>query len=500
MFKKTLFLLLICFSVTAQKKPNLVYILADDLGYGEVGVNGQRLIETPNIDALAKSGMNFSQHYAGAPVCAPSRCVLLTGRHLGNAYIRGNDEWAERGEVWNLKAMDENPALEGQRPLPDSILTVAEILQDNGYQTGLFGKWGLGAPMTESTPDKQGFDYFFGYNCQRQAHTLFPMHLWQNEERYFLNNKFVDLHQKLPEGLDPNDPASYSDYQLTDYAPEVIHQKALDFLNSTGSEPFFLYYASPLPHVPLQAPEKWVNYYQKKFGPEEPYSGNYYPNRTPRATYAAMISYLDEQVGDLVAALKAKGQLENTLIIFSSDNGPSYAGGVQPDYFNSGGIFQEKYGRGKGFVYEGGLRVPMIASWPEKIKPGSTSNHVSSFYDFLPTVCDLLKIQTPETDGISFLPEMMGKKQKSHKYLYWEFPEYEGQQAIRMGDWKAIRQNIKKGNLEIELYNLKNDPEEMNNLVAEKPKLVKEMEELFRLNHHQSALTKFRMRALGDDI
>lgn len=496
-----LFFFLISFS-ERKPKPNIIYFLADDLGYGELGFNGQKLIETPNIDALAKSGMVFNQHYSGAPVCAPARCTLLTGQHTGHSYIRGNDEWASRGDVWSLKAMEENPKLEGQRPLPDSIVTVAELLKKAGYSTSLIGKWGLGAPESESTPNKQGFDFFYGYNCQRQAHTLYPTHLWKNEQKVILKNKFVDTHQILNPKANPNNPESYSEYNLNDYAPEIMHLEAIKFLNEQKKQPFFLLYASPLPHVPLQAPKKWVEYYQKKFGKEEPYLGgksnSYYPNRTPRATYAAMISYLDEQLGDIVKKLKENGQYENTLIIFSSDNGPSYAGGTQPEFFKSGGPFQEQFGRGKGFVYEGGIRVPMIASWPGVIKERTKSDHISSFYDFMSTIGDLLKIKTPKNDGISYLPTILGEKQKQHDYLYWEFPESGGQQALRMGKWKAIRTNLHSGNTKTQLYNIEKDSLEMNDLSKMYPEIIKKIELIFKKEHIKSQNEKFQIKVLGD--
>jgi arylsulfatase A-like enzyme len=485
-----------------KSKPNIIFILADDLGYGEVGFTGQKIIETPNIDALAKNGMIFNEHYTGAPVCAPARCTLLTGKHTGNAYIRGNDEWASRGDVWNLKAMNENPKLEGQFPMPDSTFTVAELFKSAGYTTALIGKWGLGAPETESTPNKQGFDFFYGYNCQRQAHTLYPTHLWKNEERVSLNNKFVDIHQKLDPSLDAQNPENYKDFELNDYAPEMMHREALKFLSEQKNKPFFLFYASPLPHVPLQAPKKWVEYYQKKLGKEEPYTGNkgniYYPNRTPRATYAAMISYLDEQVGDLVKKLKETNQYENTLIIFTSDNGPSYAGGTQPEYFKSGGPYQEQFGRGKGFVYEGGIHVPMIASWQNTIQKGSKNSHISSFYDFMATVSDLVKVKTIENDGISYLPTLMGKKQKPHEYLYWEFPETGGQQAIRMGKWKAVRSNLHKGKIETQLYDLEKDKQELVDLSKQHPEIIAKLEVIFKKEHTKPLNEKFGIKVLGD--
>ena len=484
-----------------QNRPNIIYILADDLGYGELGVYGQELIETPHIDALAKTGMRFLQHYSGSPVCAPARSVLMTGQHSGHTHIRGNDEWTERGDTWDYEAMFDNPFLEGQRPLPDSIITVAEILQNAGYITGMVGKWGLGAPTTEGVPNKQGFDLFYGYNCQRQAHTLYPMHLWKNEVRDLLDNKMVPPHSNLKQGADPSDPASYNDFQLNDYAPELMHKEALNFIDENKEKSFFLYYASPLPHVPLQAPKRWVEYYQKKFGPEKPYIGkSYFPNPTPRATYAAMISYLDEQVGDIVAKLQDLGLYENTLIIFTSDNGPTYSGGADTPFFESAKPFKTERGWAKGYLHEGGIRVHMIASWPGHIEPNSKSDHLSAFYDVLPTMCEIIGLPIPDqTDGISLLPTLLNNSQKKkHEYLYWEFPAYNGQQAVRLGKWKGIRKDIFDGNLEVELYDLNNDIQEQNNLAPQYPEVVEKIEVIMKQEHIPSSLDKFKFSQLGD--
>lgn len=507
MEKASLFLFLIfILNCKHEKKmevirPNIVYILADDLGYGELGAYGQKIIETPNLDALAKSGMLFTQHYSGAPVCAPARCVLLTGRHTGHAYVRGNDEWNERGTVWDYEAMFKEPSLEGQRPLPDSILTVAEILQQAGYKTAAVGKWGLGAPITEGVPNRQGFDFFYGYNCQRQAHTYYPMHLWKNENRDLLDNKMVAPHSTLAENAAPNNSASYADFQLKEYAPDKMHQEALGFLDENKSNPFFLYYASPLPHLPLQAPQNWVDHYREKLGDEKPYTGNnYFPSQYPRATYAAMISFLDEQVGDLINKLKEMGVYENTLVIFSSDNGPTYTGGADTEFFESASPFITAKGRGKGSVYEGGIRVPMMAVWPDKIIANSHTDHISAFYDILPTICDLIGAPIPENaDGISFLPILLGEEnQVEHPYLYWEFPEYNGQQALRIGKWKAVRQNIKDGNLHIELYDLSADVQEQNDVSEEYPDFVEQLKTIFQKEHIPSSIERFKMEALGD--
>ncbi len=432
----------------SEQKPNIIYILADDLGYGDLGCYGQEKIETPNIDKIAKNGIKFTEHYAGAPVCAPSRCVLLTGKHMGHAQVRGNDEWNERGNVWDYRAMLADSTLEGQRPMKVGTITIGKKMQDAGYKTAMFGKWGLGAPQTHSIPTKMGFDFFVGYNCQRQAHTYFPIHLYKNEARLYLGNDTVAPNTKLDKGADPYDLKSYEKYNLQNYSSKVMFAELTGFVKDNSDNPFFVYWATPIPHAPLQAPQKWVDYYVKKFGDEEPYLGNkgYFPNRYPHATYAAMISYLDENVGKLVQQLKDLGVYDNTLIIFTSDNGATYNGGTDSPWFDSGGPFKSEYGWGKGYTHEGGIRTPMVASWPKQIQPGTESNHISAFWDVMPTLCEVAGIDAPaDTDGISFLPALTGANQTAHEHLYWEFPSYGGQQAVRMGKWKGIRKNIFKG-------------------------------------------------------
>ncbi len=487
------------------EKPNIIYILADDLGYGDLGCYGQQLIETPNIDKLADNGVRFTQHYSGSPVSAPSRCVLLTGKHTGHAHIRGNDEWAERGEVWNYAKAIEDPNLEGQRPIPAGTPTIGTVLQAAGYTTGCVGKWGLGAPNTEGIPNKQGFDFFYGYNCQRQAHTFYPNHLWKNEEKHLLDNKLVAPHTKLQEGADIYNTASYVDFNLNEYSAELMQNEVMDFIDRNSDQPFFMYYANPIPHLPLQAPQEWVDYYVKKFGEEEPYTGDkgYFPTRYPRATYAAMISYMDWQVGQIVEKLKEEGIYENTLIIFTSDNGPTYhVGGADSPYFNSGGLFKCEYGWGKGFAREGGIRIPMIASWPNKIDGSSVSDHISAFQDVMPTFCEIADSEIPQgIDGISFLPELTGAEdQPEHEYLYWEFPAYKGQQAVRMGKWKAYRQHIFEGNMEVELYDLENDIQEQDDVANQFPEIVKKMEQIMKEAHTTAALDRFKIKQLGDVV
>lgn len=510
LFYSLLFLIIYSCNSTKEEdnteitKPNIIYILADDLGYGELGAYGQTKIETPNIDGLAKEGMLFTQHYSGAPVCAPARAVLMTGKHPGHSFIRGNDEWSSRGEkgdVQNYKKMAKDSTLEGQRPFPENTITIASLLKDSGYKTGMFGKWGLGAPHTKSIPTKMGFDYFFGYNCQRQAHTYNPLHLYENENRYHLiENDTIAPHTKLSKGEDPYALESYEKYNQPIYAPEISFEKIISFVDSTKNDPFFLYWATPIPHAALQAPKKWVNYYVNKFGDEEPYLGNkgYFPVRYPHATYAAMVSYLDENVGKLIAHLKETGKYDNTIIIFTSDNGPTYNGGTDSPWFNSGGQFKSEAGRGKGYLYEGGIRVPMIASWPGKIKPGTRTNHISAFWDIMPTVCDIVNTETPiDIDGISFLNTLTQKEeQKQHEFLYWEFPEYGGQVAVRIGKWKIIWKNIKKGNKELELYNLDEDETETTNIANEHPEIVEKLFEIIKKEHSTPEIEKFRIKPL----
>ena len=487
----------------AHKNPNIIYILADDLGYGDVGCYGQDKIETPNIDRLAKNGMRFTQHYAGSPVSAPSRCVLMTGKHTGHSYIRGNDAMAERGDVWDFETASENPRLEGQRPIPGETVTIAEVLQGAGYTTGSVGKWGLGRPYSSGIPNKQGFDFFYGYNCQRWAHTYYPPHLWKNGEKDTLNNTLVSPHTKLPDSADPYDSESYSGFRLQDYAPELMFDEAMKFFERNKNSPVFMYYATPIPHLPLQAPQRWVDYYVKKFGDEEPYTGNegYFPCRYPRATYAAMISYLDENVGKIVDKLKETGEYENTLIIFTSDNGPTYTGGADTEWFNSAGPFKEEHGRGKGYVYEGGIRVPMIAAWPDRIEQGSVTGHVSAFWDVFPTLCDVADVNPPQDlklDGISFLPTLLGhqEEQEKHEVMYWEFPAYNGQQAVRFGKWKAIRKDIFDGVMDIELYNMETDSLEQNDVSEQYPEIVNKANEYMHTERDTPSVEKFQIQQL----
>lgn len=431
-----------------NRKPNIVYILADDLGYGDLSCYGQKNFETPNIDKLAAAGMRFTQHYSGSTVCAPSRSSLMTGLHTGHTPIRGNKKAEPEGQV----------------PLPAATVTIAELLKKSGYVTGAFGKWGLGAPGSGGDPNKQGFDEFFGHNCQGFAHHYYPHHLWHNQERILLEEN-----EGAKEGI---------------YAPILIHQKRLQFIEDNQDHPFFLYVPSIIPHAELFAPEAYLAKYRGKFEPEKSYHGvdsgerfrrgAYGSQPEAHAAFAAMINVLDDQVGEIMAKLRELNLEQDTIIMFSSDNGPHLEGGADPDYFDSNGPLQGY----KRDLYEGGIRVPFIAKWPGKIAAGSVSEHVSAFWDLLPTMCDIVGIESPrQTDGISFYPELIGKSQEKHSYLYWEFHEQGGKQAVRMGDWKAVRLNIQKPEQDqsIQLYNLKDDLGETKNLADEYPEIVAKM-------------------------
>lgn len=486
----------------SNTKPNIIYILADDMGYGELGCYGQEKIETPNIDALSRTGMKFTEHYAGAPVCAPSRCVLLTGKHSGHAYVRGNDGMPAKGDVWNYLAMAKDSTLEGQRPIPAGTTTIGTKLQEAGYTTAAVGKWGLGGPGSEGVPNRQGFDHFYGYLCQRQAHTYYPLHLYENDKRVYLNNDTVVFNTKLAPNADPRDENSYAPFSLTEYSPDLMFDDITSFVNENQENPFFLYWATPIPHAAIQAPKRWVDYYVRKFGDEKPYLGEkgYFPHRYPRAGYAAMISYLDEQVGLLVKQLKELGVYENTLIVFTSDNGPTYNGGTDSPWFDSAKPYRSDYGNGKGFVREGGLKVPMIASWPGHIQPGTTTNLISSFWDVMPTFCDIAGVPSPkDTDGLSMLPTLEGKSgQRKHEFLYWEFPSYGGQQAVRMGKWKVIRKDLFKEQPIIEIFNLEEDPLETENLAGQHPDVVERAMLLFQQEHQEPEVRNFKIPFLGD--
>ena len=465
---------------TDTQRPNIVFVLADDLGYGELGSYGQRRIRTPNLDRMAAEGMRFTEFYSGSTVCAPSRGAFLTGRHTGHAYIRDNQEMGG--------FLDEEER--GQYPLPPDHPTVARWLRAHGYTTAVVGKWGLGGPGSSGLPTRQGFDFFFGYLDQKQAHNYYPTHLWRNEERYPLRNTYFSPHQTL-EG-NPNDPKSFEKYRGVDYAIDFMTREAVEWLRANASKPFFLYFAPTIPHVAVQVPDAALKEYEGAFD-ETPYVGDqrYLPQRTPRAAYAAMITYLDAQVGRVLETLKTLGLDERTIVIFTSDNGaPFDVGGAPTHFFESNGRLRGQ----KGNLYEGGIRVPMIARWPGRIRAGATSDHIGANWDMWSTFAELTGNGTPEgTDGISILPTLLGRgAQRQHDELYWEFHSQGSSQAVRMGRWKAVRNNaIKQPDGPIELYDLEHDLGETTNVAASNPEVERRAEAVMKRSHTPAVLPKW---------
>ncbi len=456
--------------IKVEEKPNIIYILADDLGYGDLSCYGQKNFSTPNIDRLAAEGMLFTQHYSGCTVCAPSRSSLLTGQHTGHTPVRGN--------------MEIQP--EGQHPLPESTITIAKLLKEEGYKTGAFGKWGLGFPGSEGSPNKQGFDEFLGYNCQRLSHHYYPWHIWNNEEMMMLTEN-----EGNKTGL---------------YAPVLIHQRTLEFIEENKDTTFFLYVPSLIPHAEMFAPEEYMQRFRGKFLPEMSYHGvdsgrgfrlgSYGSQPEAHAAFAAMITLLDDQVGEIMDKVKELGLEDKTIIIFSSDNGPHREGGADPDYFESNGV----YSGYKRDLTEGGIRVPMIAKWSGKIKAGSKSDLPSAFWDMFPTFAQLAGVEVPENiDGLSILPTLLGaENQKIHDYLYWEFHEGGGKQAVLYkGKWKGIRLNVKENpEGSIALYNISEDPGEQKNIADTNEELVVKITEIMNQARTPSQHFNFGMKTI----
>ena len=471
---------LACRSIPVQRptgRPtNVVLILADDLGWGELGSYGQQKIRTPNLDRLARQGLRFTQCYSGAPVCAPCRNVLMTGRHLGHVTIRGNRP-AKNGA---------GKRVEGQHPIPAEALTIAEVFQANGYATGGFGKWGLGPVGSTGDPNAQGFDRFYGYNCQRVAHSYYPPHLWSNDEKVVINTSPIPGHAKRPEG-----DITFADWSAEHYAPDLILSEAVRFLDDHADDPFFLYLPFVEPHVAMQPPQSHVESYPEEWD-DRPYRGQcgYTPHPRPRAGYAAMITDLDEHVGTILAKLEELGLEDDTLVIFTSDNGTTHGsggdkvlgvGGVDSAFFNStGGL------RGfKGSVYEGGLRVPMIARWPGRVPENAVTDQPTYFPDLFPTLCHVIGTEVPDgLDGTSIESPLYGNGiLVDRKPMVWTFVEYGGQVAIRIDDWKIIQRGLKRKNGKPdpwEVYDLNVDPGETTNLASDHPELIERAKEILR--------------------
>ncbi len=403
-----------------SRKPNIIYILADDLGYGHLGCYGGREIDTPNIDRLAREGLRFTDHYAGSALCAPSRCVLMTGLHTGHCFVRGNRPLPVEGNV----------------PIPADSQTVGKIMQKAGYATCAIGKWGLGYPGSEGDPINQGFDHFFGYNCQRQAHSYYPSHLWRNDKKVML--------------------AGNADGKTGDYSHDLMTKEALSWLDANQDGPFFLYLPYTIPHSKFEVPELGI--YKGRAGFSD-----------VKKAIAAMITRMDSDVGKIVRLVKDLGLEDDTLIMFASDNG--CASGALLDEFNGSGVLRDH----KNTMYEGGLRVPLIARWPGRIEPGTETDHISCFQDMLPTFAELAGADVPKpTDGISMTATLLGRGgQKEHEYLYWELS---GRYAVRIGKYKAV---VAK-NGDIELYDLEGDISEKRDIAAERPEIVSKIEKIMK--------------------
>lgn len=441
---------LVCFAFPTraeENKPNIVLIVADDLGCFELGCYGQKKIKTPNIDKLAAGGARFTHFYSGSPVCAPARCTLMTGKHTGHATIRNNRE---------VKP-------EGQHPIRAEDVTLAELLKAKGYATGAMGKWGLGMWDSPGSPLKHGFDLFFGYNCQRHAHSHYPTYVYRNDKRIELKD---------------NDGKTGKQY-----TQDLFEAEALAFIEANKAKPFFLYLPFTVPHVAVQVPEDSLDEYRGKLGNDPAYDGKkgYLPHPTPHAAYAAVVTRLDRSVGRIIEKLKSLGLEKNTLVIFTSDNGPTHnVGGADSDFFQSAAKLRGL----KGSVYEGGIRVPFIAYMPGTIKPGTEIDTRFYFPDVLPTLCAFAGAQIPEKiDGMSFRSLLLGTKQPTHDFFYWEFPAYGGQQAVIAGDWKAVRQNLGKGIVKTELYNLATDESEKNDVAARHADVLTRLEKLMKEQH-----------------
>ncbi|MCH2161337.1 MAG: arylsulfatase [Phycisphaerales bacterium] len=477
---------------TAERRPpNVIVIMADDLGAAELGCTGSEQIRTPNLDRLFANGMRFTNGYSGSTVCAPSRCTLLTGQHTGRSQIRGN------GEIPNLTG---DPGAEGtkeigawtsppvpngwwggQRPLEAGTETIATALKRKGYATFAAGKWGLGGPMTEGLPTRQGFDEWIGYLCQRNAHNYYPTYLSQNEGKVVLEGNDRGLTGKQ-------------------YATDLMVDAAVDFVEAHADEPFFLYYATPVPHLALQVPEDSLAEYRGKWD-DPAYEGGrgYLAQKEPRATYAAMVTRMDRNIGRILDAVQAAGVAQDTIVFFTSDNGSTFdLGGYDPEFFNgTGGLRGHKCN-----LYEGGIRVPLAVAWPGRIEPGTSSDLPVANWDFFPTIMAMTDAKTnADVDGIDFSPELLGTGSTADRpYLYWEYHPGGGLQAVRMGRWKGVRTGINNnpGSL-VQLYDLEEDPNETNNVAAKHPEVASRIHEIMLAEHTPSPVPNWNFPTKADD-
>ena len=418
-------------AAATRPTPNILFILADDLGYGDLGCYGQRRIATPNVDRLASDGVRFTQAYAGSTVCAPSRCTLMSGKHTGHCATRGN----------------RHPEI----PVPMSDPTIAEVLKRAGYRTAHFGKWGLGGPETTSTPTERGFDEFFGFLNHQHAHQAYPDHLWEGRVETMLPQNWF--------------------YRKKQYAPDMFTDRTLEFIDRKRESPFFVYLSYTVPHADNELP-----------GIEVPDQGPYAREDWPEIekNFAASITRMDAGIGRILDLLKQMEAEQETLVIFTSDNGPHKEGGHSPEFFASRGPLRGV----KRDLYEGGIRVPAVARWPGRVKPGTVSDFPWAFWDVLPTLAEAASAGAPKAiDGLSFLPALTGGEQRPHQHFYWEFHEGGFQQAVREGDWKLVRQLPK---MQPELFNLKDDLGEARDVAGQHPDVVERLGRLMRTERVES--------------
>ena len=474
----------------AQSKPNIIYIMCDDMGYGDLACYGQQYISTPNIDRLASQGMRFTQAYAGSPVSAPSRATFMTGQHTGHTHVRANKEYWSGSVQYGANT---DYAVVGQEPYDPNRIIIPEIFKDNGYTTGMFGKWAGGYEGSASTPDKRGIDEYYGYICQFQAHLYYPNFL--NEYSRSAGDEGV---RRVVLDQNIQFPMYGDDYRKrAQYSSDLIHQKALAWLDKqSADQPFLGIFTYTLPHAELVQPEDSILLaYKGHFCTEKTFGGQqasrYNPTNYGHAEFAAMITRLDAQVGEIMAKLEEKGLADNTVLIFTSDNGPHEEGGADPDFFNRDGLLQGK----KRSTYEGGIRIPFIVRWPGKVAAGTVNDHQLAFYDLMPTFCDIAGIENYETryanpaaendsfDGLSFYPTLTGEgEQQAHEFLYWEFSET-NMMGLRMGNWKMV---VKQGNCK--LFDLATDLHEDNNVADQHPEVVAKMKAILKSQHTNSNL------------
>lgn len=483
---------LLSLAAQAQQRPNIIYIMCDDMGYGDLGCYGQQLIATPHIDRMAQEGMRFTQAYAGSPVSAPSRATVMTGQHTGHTHVRGNKEYWRGHDVQRLYGSHTEVAegWAGQEPYLPNHKILPEIFKENGYNTGLFGKWAGGYESSHSTPDQRGIDEFYGYVCQYQAHSYYPNFLNAfSRSAGDQKTRRVVLEQNVLHGM----PGAADYLQRAQYSADLIHQKALEWIDQQKEDtPFLGIFTYTLPHAELAQPDdSIVQAYRGMFCTEKAFTNShsrYHTTQEGHTQFAAMVTRLDAMVGEVLSRLKARGLDENTMVIFTSDNGPHEEGGADPAFFNRDGLLRGV----KRSTYEGGIRIPFIARWPGKIRAGEVNDHQLAFYDLLSTFCDAAHIrdfpekyqQHPQSyaDGISFFPTLMGRheEQKKHDALYWEFHETD-MIAVRQGDWKLV---VYKGTCR--LYNLATDLHEDKDLSAKHPEIVKRLVDIIYREHTDS--------------